>query len=512
MEVHQPAALDGPEIGSLQGALQDAGAGHINPRRLDLAVNGLRRLQPEQSAAQSLTPRQRRVIFHTGLLGTAFWFVAPELAWYFSLSVLSLAFAMIVLIRLVALWQLVWNNSGRLVGEEMAHTLTALPPYTLLVPLHREASVAAGLVKAMQALDYPTDQLEIMFITESDDDETRAALRAAGLRSHMHVVTVPEGRPRTKPRALNYGLTFARGEFVGIYDAEDVPEPGQLRAAVAAFRNAGNELVCVQARLSIYNPGRNFLTRQFTLEYAALFDGILPAFEKLGLPLPLGGTSNHFRRLDLERAGAWDPFNVTEDADLGIRLARSQVRVAMLDSVTWEEAPDTLAAWFAQRTRWIKGWMQTYLVHMRSPIQLWRELGAWRFLGIQLIFGGLILSALAHPFFYVAVLSRMDDGTLLQWPVDGLEALLWWTCCFNVFASYASSIALVAMAVARRGGRLLIGSALGLPFYWFAISLASYKALAEIVTRPHFWAKTPHKGLGRDALVWPRHRDDAVGL
>ncbi len=245
------------------------------------------------------------------------------------------------------------------------------------------------------------------------------------------------------------------------------------------------------------------MTRQFTLEYAALFDGILPALAKLGLPLPLGGTSNHFRRCELERAGAWDPFNVTEDADLGMRLARLQKRVAMLDSVTWEEAPDTIAAWFAQRTRWIKGWMQTYLVHMLYPVQLWRELGLWQFLGFQLIFGGLILSALAHPYFYAAVLMRVLDGTLLKWPVDGLEALLWWTCCFNVVASYVSSIALVALAVAHRGGRLLVGSALGLPVYWLVISLASYKAVVEIIMRPHHWSKTPHKGIGRETLVWP---------
>ena len=364
----------------------------------------------------------------------------------------------------------------------------------------------------MSALDYPKDQLEILFLTEADDYETRAALAASELAGHMRVITVPDGAPRTKPRALNYGLTFARGEFVAIYDAEDVPDPGQLRAAVAAFRSAGPETACVQARLSIYNPGRNFLTRQFTLEYAALFDGILPALDKLGLPLPLGGTSNHFRRRDLENAGAWDPFNVTEDADLGVRLARLQKRVAMLDSVTWEEAPDTPGAWFAQRTRWIKGWMQTYLVHMRDPVKLWRELGTRRFFGFQLIFGGLIVSALAHPFFYAAIVTGMIDGTFLKLPVGGADAALWWICCFNAAAGFASSIALVALAVARRGGRLLIRSALGLPLYWLAISLASYRALFEIATRPHYWAKTPHKGLGREALEWPNRCGDALGV
>ena len=437
------------------------------------------------------------------IAGVAVWVAAPSAARVLAISLLTLAFALVTLVRVFALWQFMRPTSVRDRDVNYAVPEDALPPYTLLVPLYREAGVAAGLVSAMQALDYPKGQLEIFFLTETDDNGTRAALAASGLADHMHVITVPDGEPRTKPRALNYGLTFARGEFVAIFDAEDVPDPGQLRAAVAAFRSAGFETACVQARLSIYNPGQNVLTRQFTLEYAALFDGILPALDRLGLPLPLGGTSNHFRRCDLERAGAWDPFNVTEDADLGVRLARLQKRVAMLDSVTWEEAPDTFTAWFSQRTRWIKGWMQTYLVHMRSPVQLWRELGPWKFLGFHLIVGGLILSALAHPLFYAAVLTSTLDGTFLSWPVDGPDAVLWLTCCFNAAASYFCSLALIALAVARRGGRLLVRSALGLPFYWLAISLASYKAFAEIVTRPHYWAKTPHKGIGRETLTAP---------
>ncbi len=498
MDVHRQAALVGPET----GALVDFGAKQTSPSRLDQAVNGLLRMQPEFSASQSITRVQLGALFFLAMAGAAAWAAVPGVAGRLGLALMAIAFAMIALVRILALWTMIWPDREPKGNVMCSVPDRELPPYTLLVPLYREASVAAGLISAMRELDYPASQLEILFLTEADDNETRAALSAAALKSYMHIVTVPDGAPRTKPRALNYGLTFARGEYVGIYDAEDVPDPGQLRAAIAAFRNGGPEIACVQARLSIYNPGRNFLTRQFTLEYAALFDGILPALDKLGLPLPLGGTSNHFRRRDLERAGAWDPFNVTEDADLGIRLARFDKRVVMLDSVTWEEAPDTLPAWFAQRTRWIKGWMQTYLVHMRYPVQLWRDLGSWRFLGFQLIFGGLILSALAHPCFYAVLLLGLHEGTLFNWPEAGFEAVLWWTCCFNVAVGYACSIALVAMAVAHRGGRLLVRSALGLPFYWFAISLASYKAIAEIVTRPHYWAKTPHKGMGRETLSW----------
>ncbi len=340
MHTNQPAGVGAPEAGSLL----DSEAGQAWLRRLDQSVNGLRRAQPEFSAAQSITRIQSVVLAFLGFASVAVWAAAPAVAAPLGLALLAIAFALITLIRIMALWQMIWPKAARTAQFSPAIPDLDLPHYTLLVPLYREADVAAGLVRAMLALDYPTSQLEIMFLTEADDDATRAALNSAGPGRHMHIVTVPDGTPRTKPRALNFGLTFARGEFVGIYDAEDVPDPGQLRQAVAAFRSAGAETACVQARLSIYNPGRNFLTRQFTLEYAALFDGILPALDRLGLPLPLGGTSNHFRMRDLENAGAWDPFNVTEDADLGVRLARLQKRVAMLDSVTWEEAPDTLTA------------------------------------------------------------------------------------------------------------------------------------------------------------------------
>ncbi len=475
MNVHQPVGTARPEVaGFLHSSTE-----HASHMRLDQAVNGLRRMHPEWSASQTVTPAQRRTLTFICIAGFVVWIAAPVAASRLAITLLALAFAMVTLVRLLALWQFVRPKTVRDTNENDAVPESALPPYTLLVPLYGEAGVAAGLVSAMQALDYPNGQLEILFLTEADDHETRAALAASGLVRYMQVITVPNGAPRTKPRALNYGLTFARGEFVGISDAEDVPDPGQLRAAVSAFRRAGPETACLQARLSIYNPGRNVLTRQFTLEYAALFDGILPALEKLGLPLPLSGTSNHFRRCDLELAGAWDPFNVTEDADLGVRLARLRKRVAMLDSVTWEEAPDTFAAWFSQRTRWLKGWMQTYLVHTRSPILLWRELGPWKFLGFQLIVGGLILSAIAHPLFYAAVLTCALDWTFLNRPVDGLNAVLWWTCCFIAAASYLCSIALVALAVARRGGRLLVRSALGLPVYWLAISLASYNLITH---------------------------------
>jgi cellulose synthase/poly-beta-1,6-N-acetylglucosamine synthase-like glycosyltransferase len=210
---------------------------------------------------------------------------------------------------------------------------------------------------------------------------------------------VPDLNPRTKPKVLNYVLPLARGEYLVIYDAEDRPERGQLRRAFNAFRSGPPKLATVQARLNIYNADDNWLT----LEYTALFDGLLPALDRLKLPIPLGGTSNHFHVPALKWLMAWDPFNVTEDADLGTRLALNGYRCQVISSTTYEEAPRRFMSWVRQRTRWLKGFVQTWLVHMRSPRALWRELGPRGFLAFQVMVGGTVLSALVHPWFYVLV-------------------------------------------------------------------------------------------------------------
>ncbi len=328
--------------------------------RLDIALNTLRRARPGMSADILTTRFQRNAGVALAVLALALWIAAPRLAEPLAIAILALPFSFITLLRLAALWRL-RTASGE--GGHHAPTPPApspLPLYTLIVPLYREAGVAAKLIEALARLDYPVDRLQILLVTEADDEATRAALHSSDLARNMRVLAVPAGEPRTKPRALNYALTFATGEIVAVYDAEDVPDPGQLKMAARAFQTSFGDLGCVQARLDIYNPADTFFTRQFTLEYAALFFAMLPAYERLGLPLPLGGTSNHFSRAILEHAGGWDAFNVTEDADLGLRLARLGFKVSVIPSDTWEEAPATAAQWFGQRTRWIKGWMQTF--------------------------------------------------------------------------------------------------------------------------------------------------------
>ncbi len=456
-------------------------------------ADALRTSHPEFSAAGPLARWQARTaaILGTGLVLGAILSLDATAA--FVMALLTPVFLCVAALRAIAI-------RGFMQGEQTPEGVPSapnapLPVYSILVPLYREAHMAAALVAAIDRLDWPHSHRDVLFITEADDEDTRAALHAATRgRPNMRILTVPPGEPRTKPRALMYALPEATGTYVVVYDAEDEPEPGQLQRAYRRFRSAGPELGCLQAHLNIYNPRTSWITRQFTIEYTALFDGLLPAVERLSLPMPLGGTSNHFRRDVLESAGGWDPYNVTEDADLGIRLARKGWRVEMLNSVTWEEAPPDIATWLGQRTRWLKGWMQTSLVHLREPRRLWRELGPRAFFGFNILLGGVILSALVHPLVYAYALWKIAAGDLSLWPPEGWPAVVWWAGAANLIFAYAVGVILAALCTARRHGPRLAAHAVLLPIYWMMISLAAYKALADFALRPFHWRKTPHTG------------------
>src|SRR5215831_2211538 len=262
-----------------------------------------------------------------------------------------------------------------------------LPEYSVIAPLRGEARVVGQLLSAIERLAYPRAKLDVILAVEADDTKTRAAITARKHRIRLTVVPVPPTQPATKPKALNVALELARGEFTVIYDAEDRPDPDQLRSALRAFHSGGRKLACVQARLCM-DTGASWCARYFTAEYAGHFDIFLPRLASIGLPLPLGGSSNHFRTEILRKIGGWDPYNVTEDADLGMRLSRFGYRSDVIGSTTYEEAPADCRAWLRQRARWFKGWMQTWLVHMRQPVTLFRAVGACGFLTFQLVVGG----------------------------------------------------------------------------------------------------------------------------
>ncbi|MBU1212556.1 MAG: glycosyltransferase [Alphaproteobacteria bacterium] len=457
---------------------------------------------PEMSARHLKTSTLVRWAMALTALASMTAVLAPPLLREGLAIAVAFAFLSIALLRFAGIYEILapaqGADDGRARVRTFDETSQALPHYAVLVALYDEAPVIGQVLKALSGLDYPKDRLQISLIVEADDHATRSALARHVLKGHMRVVVVPEGMPRTKPRALNHALASAVGDYVVVYDAEDVPEPDQLRRALAVMEVDPERTGCVQSRLDIYNPRASFFTRQFTIEYGALFRAILPVLERFGLPVPLGGTSNHFPRRVLERAGGWDAFNVTEDADLGIRLARLGYRVRMLNSTTWEEAPPTFQIWLHQRTRWLKGWMQTYLVHMRRPASLWRDLGAFRFLGFQILMGGMILSALVHPWFYVGLCYAVATDGRLPF-ADAAQATDWLMALagFNLLAGYFSAVLLGALAVGGRHGRFSLAcNALAMPVYWLLISFAGYRALWQLATSPFVWEKTPHKGRG----------------
>lgn len=365
-----------------------------------------------------------------------------------------------------------------------------LPIYTVLVPVFKEANIVAQLVGNLGKLDYPKDKLEVLILLEEDDTETRDALESASPPDNFRIVTIPRGVPQTKPRACNVGLFFATGDFVVIYDAEDNPEPDQLKKALIAFDRGGDDTICVQAALNYFNADENTLTRMFTLEYNYWFDYMLPGLEAAGLPIPLGGTSNHFRTSALNELGGWDPFNVTEDADLGIRASALGYRVGVVNSTTMEEANTSVKNFIRQRSRWIKGYLQTALVHARSPRALLRQIGLTRFASFALLIGGTPITFLGViPFYVLTVFTVFIPTEVLN---QVFPWWLLWLCLLNFVIGTSVMVYLSMMGPFKRGTFGLIWWAMLNPVYWILHSIAAYKGLWQLITKPHYWEKTDH--------------------
>ncbi|MBI1171293.1 glycosyltransferase [bacterium] len=373
-----------------------------------------------------------------------------------------------------------------------AATLARLPVVSIMVALYRESNIASRLVNRLGKLDYPRDLLDIMLVVEEEDHLTRHALARADLPGWMRVVVVPAGRVKTKPRALNFGLTQCRGSIVGVYDAEDAPAPDQIRKVVDRFAQRGPQVACLQGALDFYNPSKNWLARCFTIEYASWFRVVLPGLERLGLPLPLGGTTLFFRREILESLGGWDAYNVTEDADLGMRLARHGYRTEILPSTTLEEANCLGLPWVKQRSRWIKGYMMTYLTHMREPVRLYRELGPRAFAGFQILFLGSLSQALLAPLLW----SMWSFFLGLGHPLSGLISPQTMGLMTSLFmACEIVNIAIGVLGLKRSGHRLSVLWVPTLILYFPLQAFAAYKAGWEMLHRPFYWDKTTHGAL-----------------
>lgn len=364
-----------------------------------------------------------------------------------------------------------------------------LPQVSVLIPLHDESDILNALLHRIGLLSYPKTLLDVILVIEATDKRTRAHLQSATLPNWMRVLIVPPGRITTKPRALNYALPFCRGEIVGIYDAEDAPDPEQISDVVAAFHAQPEKMACVQSVLDFYNAKSNALSRFFAIEYATWFRLILPGVARMGFAIPLGGTSVFFRRAVLERLHGWDAHNVTEDADLGIRLARAGYRTMLINSVTLEEANNAAWPWIKQRSRWLKGYLITYFTHMRRPMRLLFELGAWKFLGFQAFFLSAISQYMLAPLIWSCMLLFLGAP---HWMQNALPPEFLGNLMLAFIAMWCASTVVYIVAVSGKAHRYLIPWTICMGAYLALGTLAIYKGAWELITRPFYWDKTAH--------------------
>ncbi|MCM8786068.1 MAG: glycosyltransferase [Candidatus Omnitrophica bacterium] len=361
------------------------------------------------------------------------------------------------------------------------------PIYTILLPIYKEKEIFNQLYIAIENIDYPKDKLDVILLIEEDDLEIKEYLKDCKLPCHWRIIEIPDLKPKTKGKALNFGLNQAKGVYLVIYDAEDIPERDQLKKAVIGFRKVSDNVVCLQSKLNYYNPNQNFLTKWFTAEYSSWFDIYLPGIDSIEAPIPLGGTSNHFKTDVLKELGGWDPFNVTEDCDLGIRIFKNGYRTKILDTTTWEEANSRLNNWIKQRSRWVKGYIQTYFVHLRNPFKLLKQIGFKDFIHFNLIVGGNFFVLCFNPIAWVFLLIWIFSPQKIYFP--------------NLFFMLITPVLLLGniifvviniVGVLKRKWYKLVFSALLSPFYWILMSIGALKGFFQFFRRPHYWEKTQH--------------------
>jgi glycosyltransferase involved in cell wall biosynthesis/cellulose synthase/poly-beta-1,6-N-acetylglucosamine synthase-like glycosyltransferase/O-antigen/teichoic acid export membrane protein len=367
-----------------------------------------------------------------------------------------------------------------------------LPVYTILVPLYKEANVLEGFVESMSKMDYPKSKLDVILLLEADDTETQQKAKSLKLPKYIRSLVVPLSSPKTKPKACNYGLSFAKGEYAVIYDAEDQPDPAQLKKAILGFRASPPEVGCLQAKLNYHNKDQNLLTRFFTAEYSLWFDVVLPGLQSINTAIPLGGTSNHFRVQDLITFQGWDAFNVTEDADLGSRLFKAGFRTAIIDSVTLEEANSRVGNWVRQRSRWIKGYMQTFLVHNRDFKEFFKTQGIHAII-FQLTVGGKIAFMLINPLLWIATISYFVFYSIVGPTIESFyPPIVFYMAAFSLVFGNFLFIYYYMIGVAKHGHWSLVKFIFLVPLYWLMISRAALKALYQLFFNPHYWEKTVH--------------------
>ncbi len=489
-------------------------------RNLDALTLEFVRKNPHDASHVLLSPRQKILTLSTAVLSLALLGYRWD---YFviAFSFLSAsAYLGVAGFKVCAVWKGL-RKSPRM-GAPLAPP-EKLPVYSILVPLYHEAAVLPGLVARLRQLEYPEELLDIKLLLEEDDPETLRAAESLGLPPCFEIIRIPDGQPKTKPKACNHGLQKAKGSMIVIYDAEDRPEADQLLKVLSAFQSAPADVICMQCRLYFYNSHTNWLTRCFSVEYATWFGFYLEGLQHMRVPMPLGGTSNHFKTEVLREIGGWDPFNVTEDCDLGVRLYKRRYRTRTVDSVTWEEATCETGNWIRQRSRWVKGYFQTYFTHMRHPLRTFRDLGPRGFAGFLFIVGGHSLLLVLNLVFWVLgaiyltwlaqdLLAGRSAWEVIAGDTEAVRRawkMIYWgdpaenrilstlsVCFFGIScALFLGNLFFVAMglaAVRHASRRHLLGAALTMPLYWVLISVGAWKGFLQLFTRPFYWEKTRH--------------------
>lgn len=483
---------------------------HKNKAMLDLYNR-----TPDQSAHEVLYPNQKYFIIALILAVTVSAIINSAITLMLLFTVISIGYFVVnpIKIYISLLGFRGARNATRITKGELLWTHDEdLPVYTVLVPVFREAAVLAQNMKNMYNLNYPKRKLDVKILMEETDEQTINEARTLGLFGSpkkfvegiplenydeflalFDPVIVPAAKITTKPRACNYGLLRAKGELCVIYDAEDNPDPDQLKKAAVVFLRSNDDLVCLQSKLNFYNANENLLTRWFSIEYANWYEFYLQGLDWIDAPIPLGGTSNHFRKKGLDELGRWDPYNVTEDADLGIRLARKKMKTEIIDSRTLEEATLSTKSWIKQRARWYKGHLQTYLVHMRQPKKLWKDLGTKKFLKLQLTFGTSVVMPLVNPLLWgltgatllLPLLTSVSFEWLIPWYISPI-------CVFNLIVGNLSYLSIYVVSCLKLRKYSYTPLALLMPIYWVLHSIASWKGLIQLIRNPHYWDKTSH--------------------
>ncbi len=491
-EVRQATGFDVQRVltteGSISAVLQDVYRhDYLRHSAMDLVIR-----RPDESASKVLSVAQKR--FFIGALifciaaaiwnPVAFFIVLNALATLFYFSFSGHRFYLI--------YKALGSSLEVPVSQEEIDALDDrdLPIYTILIPLYHEAEIVDRLVHGVDRLDYPKAKLDVKLLVEEDDPETLEAILAADLPAHFKIVIIPDSKPKGKPKACNYGLIQARGEYVVIFDAEDVPDPDQLKKVLIAFDKADPSVACIQCKLNYFNRRQNLLTRWFTTEYSMWFDLFLPGLGAAQAPIPLGGTSNHFRANVLKTIGAWDPWNVTEDADIGVRLFKAGYTTALVDSTTYEEANSRTGNWIRQRSRWVKGYVQTYLVHMRHPIQLFKELGPAGFFTFQMVIGGTFFGFLVNPIYWIMTLLWFVTHAAFIEQI--FPAPIFYLGAISLYVGNFSFAYLNVAGCIRRRYYDMVKYAVISPLYWALMSIGAWKGFTQLFYKASYWEKTTH--------------------